>query len=704
MVKMSRSPNVANESANQNMSIPEALAKANAHWNAGQADIAEMLCQRVLAAWPGHPDALHLLGLMAHAYGNLDVAINYLRQACAAPRAPAVYSANLAEMCRQRGLLPEGETHARRAVQMDTTHAGAWNNLGIILQEMGQYEESKRCLERVLTLQPHNAEAHNNLGNTCKRLGELTAAQRHWNRALSLRPNYAEPHSNLANLLSSQGEFDSAAAHAKRAIELNPRFADAYINLAGVETARNRHGEALRWIDSLLSFAPQHAVALASRALTLKKLDQLEEALAAVDRALVASPENAEAHNAHGQILQALGRTEEAMAAYDRAATLPGTATEQALINRAILLMEQGQSEPAKAEFDKVIQLYPGSAMALFNSADLRKFSEGDPLIETMHRLLNAGAETSSNDKMLLHYALGKAYLDIGNSEAAFQHLNSGSKMKRQTLDYNAAATTGWMESIAKQFSAKFLKERAGQGNASPMPIFVLGMPRSGTTPTEQVLASHPSIHGAGELGLMQAIINKIGDFPGNVPDLSPEALKQFGDSYVADITKIAHGKPYVVDKMPINFAFAGLIRLMLPGAHIIHSRRDPVDTCLSCYSKLFTAEQSFSYDMAELGQFHRDYQNLTAHWRKVLPAKFFLEVDYEAMVEDLETQAKRMLKFLGLPWDPNCLNFHETKRTVRTASVNQVRKPVYKTSAGRWRKHAAQLGPLLQALDIAAE
>ncbi len=701
MMSMTRSPTAPNAPASENLSIPEALQRANAHWNAGQADIAEMLCQRVLAAWPGHPDALHLLGLMAHAYGNLDAAIANLRQACMAPRAPAVYSSNLAEMCRQRGLLAEGETHARRAVQMDTTQAGAWNNLGIILQESGQYEESKRCLERVLTLQPHNAEAYNNLGNTCKRLGELTLAERNWHRALSLKPNYAEPHSNLANLLSSQGEYDKAADHARRAIELNPRFADAYINLAGVETARNRHGEALRWLDALLSFAPQHAVGLASRALTLKKLEQLDAALDAAERAIAAAPENAEAYNAHGQILQALGRIDAALAAYDKAANLPGTAVEQALINRAILFMEQGESEQAKAAFDHVAALFPNSAMAWFNSADLRKFTKDDPAIATMTAILNNQADTAQNDKMLLHFALGKAYLDIGDSEQAFAHLNAGNLMKRQSIEYDPASTTAWMADIAQVFSPALLRERAGQGATSAMPIFVLGMPRSGTTLTEQVLASHPSIHGAGELANLQSIINQIGNYPANVPNLSPATLKEFGERYISEITKLANGKPYVVDKMPINFAYAGLIRLILPNAHIIHSRRDPVDTCLSCYSKLFTAEQSFTYDLSELGAFHRDYQKLTAYWGEVLPKDFFLDVDYEAMVEDLEGQARRMLDFIGLPWDPACLNFHETKRTVRTASVNQVRKPVYKSSSGRWRKHAKQLGPLLQALDI---
>jgi hypothetical protein len=334
----------------------------------------------------------------------------------------------------------------------------------------------------------------------------------------------------------------------------------------------------------------------------------------------------------------------------------------------------------------------------------LKKFAAGDAEIAAMQALLAKGDEISKGDTMLLHFALGKAFLDTGDSGRAFAHLNAGNRMKRAQISYDPVSTGHWMRSIATVFSADFLERLEGQGAASSKPIFVLGMPRSGTTLVEQILASHPSVHGAGELSYIQNIVNELGNFPSSAAALTPASLRAFGERYLAQTAKLAPGAPHVVDKMPINFAYAGLIRLILPGARLIHSRRDPVDTCLSCYSKLFTAEQSFSYDLAELGQFHRDYQRLTAHWRNVFPPEFFLEVDYESVVEDLEGQARRMLDFLSLPWDPACLAFHETKRPVRTASVNQVRQKLYKSSSGRWRQHKANLGPLLAALQIPAE
>jgi Flp pilus assembly protein TadD len=209
-------PTITPASPPQSIDIGQVLARAHAHWNAGQADQAEMACQQVLAVWPGQCDAAHLMGLMAYAYGNLDLAIAHMRQACQAPRAPAVYSSDLAELCRQRGLLEEGERAARRAVTLDPSLAGGWNNLGIILQEAGKFDESRVCLERVLALQPNNAQAHNNLGNTCKRLGLLDQAERHWMRAVALQPDYPEVYSNLANLLNDQGEHERAAEQPRR--------------------------------------------------------------------------------------------------------------------------------------------------------------------------------------------------------------------------------------------------------------------------------------------------------------------------------------------------------------------------------------------------------------------------------------------------------------------------------------------------------
>jgi hypothetical protein len=334
---------------------------------------------------------------------------------------------------------------------------------------------------------------------------------------------------------------------------------------------------------------------------------------------------------------------------------------------------------------------------------DAKKYKPDDPDIAVMEAALTQAEVLSQTDRMAVHFALGKAYLDTRDSTRAFHHLHAGNGLKRSTFSYDASATQLWMQRIAATLDADFLAQYANAGAASELPVFIIGMPRSGTTLVEQILASHPQVHGAGELSALRLAIDRAGSFPEGVAQLSTDALTQIGRDYLMRIAPLAHGKNRLIDKMPANFFYAGLIPLILPGARIIHCRRDPVDTCLSCYSKHFTGEQLFSYDLTELGQFHRAYQALMDHWRQVLPADRYMEVDYEAVVDDLETEAKRLIAFIDMPWDEACLQFHKTSRVVRTASVNQVRQPIYKTSKGRWQAHTDHLGPLLAALGMAA-
>ena len=681
--------------------IQDGLGRAQAFINAGQPQPAEVICQRILMDMPGEANALHMLGLMAYNKGNPDKAIAYLREACSASDAPGLFCSNLTEMLRQRGQLAEAEQVGRKAVARDPRMVSAWNNLGIVLQESGKLEESRACLEKVIGLEPENAEAHNNLGNTFKRLGTIAKAERHWKKALALKPHYAETYSNLANLFNEQGQYDKALEYGQRAIDLNPLLFDAYINLAAAESSRWRYAGALVWLDLLVAIAPENPMALSTRSMTLKELDRLDEAFKDAERALKIQPDNAEVQSAYGTILLTLGRFDEAILHFERALTLPSAIRERILISRATAYEENGKSEEALNQLDAIVAEYPHSAGAWYSRADLVKFKADDPALRKMQDLIKPKGIQSDADRMSLNFALGKAFLDIGDSDKAFRYLHEGNRMKRALIHYDPEATHQWMDSLEKAFPPAVFERFYGQGCTSPLPVFILGMPRSGTTLIEQILASHSQIHGAGELKYLSRIIDDNGGMPNAMNGLTGEKLASMGAAYVEKVFPLAQGKSYVVDKMPANFMHAGLIHLMLPHAKIIHSRRNPVDTCLSCYSKLFGGEQSFTYNLEELGRFHTDYQKLMAHWRRVLPASHFIEVDYEDVVGDIEAQARRMLDFIGVGWEPSCLEFYTTQRSVRTASVNQVRKPVYTTSAGRWRPHANNLKPLLKALGV---
>ena len=688
----------------QLVTIEQASRVAYRHWDGGDADRAERVCRQILTARADYADALHLLGLIAHARKDGARAIDYLVRACRAPGARALFHSNLAEMCRQDGRLGEAEVAARRAVAQDPGLTAGWNNLGIVLQERGKLEESRRCLERAVALSPGAADLQSNLGNTLKKLGELALARQRYERALELDPNDAAALSNFAATLNELGEYQRARTYARRALAIAPGLVDASINAAAVEARVGQHELALHLLDDACARAPDNARVLMARADALRMLDRPVEALRDIERALALEPANGDAGNLRALILQALRRYQEALAEFDRAASLmpqPAIATA----NKATLLMEIGQADGASAAFDRALSLQPNLVAAWYNRADGKRFSAGDPDIAAMSALLEPGRVQSFEDRLTLHFALGKAWLDIGDPERAFAHLGEGNRMKRATLAYDAASTAQWIAAIAAQFPPELLDRRRGAGEPSPTPVFVIGMPRSGTTLIEQILASHPQVHGAGELPhLRRSILDVLGasglpPYPEAAGVLQPGQLAQIGRDYLDKTVGLAPRASRIVDKLPGNFLYAGLIPLVLPGARIIHCRRDAVDVCLSCYSKLFAGEHEYSYDLAELGHFHRAYEALAQHWGQTLPVSAYLQIDYEAVVDDLEQEARRLIEFCGLPWDEACLSFHATRRPVRTASMNQVRQPIYRSSVGRWRAYRAHLEPLLAAL-----
>ncbi|RCK41442.1 hypothetical protein TH25_23745 [Thalassospira profundimaris] len=690
-------------SNDEQLTIPQAIERAYAHWNAGQAQQAEILARRVLDVSPQQIECFHLLGLIAHAYQQPALALDYMRKACQPDYAPGVYLANRAEICRQQGYLAEAEAAARKAVTKAPDYVGGWNNLGIILQEENKLAEAVSCLEKVVDLEPENPEARNNLANTLLLSGRYDDALTHYQTALDLHPNYAEAHSNLAHLLTRQGHYDAADSHLREALEINPQLIDAYTNFVDLELKRNNSGAAMRRLDSLLHFAPDHPSALIARAKLLRGRGALDPALKSITRAIEIAPHLAAAHNALGEILHEQDKIDDALTAYRKAATLPGREQEQAQLNVARLYMIRGKKQQAVAALRDILARNPRCLAAWNDLADLKSFRSRDAdykaLLALKAQYEKGEFSLSVDDEMMLYFLLGKVHLDTGASKTAFDHLTRANQMKRKTFQFDVDKTRDWMRHIAATMTEDWLQNHAGQGNTSQMPVFIVGMPRSGTTLTEQILGAHPDIFPAGELTKLQNIIEEAGPYPQFVASSSPARLAEMAENYLTMAQENAGTCRYHVDKMPANFLYVGLIHAMFPNAKIIHCRRDPIDTCLSCYSKLFTAEQLFCYDLEELGAFYLAYQELMAHWRSILPPENFIEIDYEKTVADLEGQARRLTDFIGLPWNAACLEFYTSARSIRTASVNQVREPIYTTAIGRWQKHARQLKPLTDIL-----
>ena len=418
------------------------------------------------------------------------------------------------------------------------------------------------------------------------------------------------------------------------------------------------------------------------------------------------SPEAVLAHFNLGLLLRERGMHEAAIAHYQEAIAL---APDDALIHGHFgrFLGELGRIAEARAAFEKAVALAPRCPAHYLNLVHCDRVAPDDPHVAAMEALALEQDAFTDQERVDLEFALGKAYADIGQHARAFEHLIRGNARKRRMLVYDEAAVLGQLERTANVFDAKRLRQGRRFGNPSYQSIFIVGMPRSGTSLIEQILASHPKVFGAGELTLFQDVVTALrNEEPGSPPfpemmlHLPRGKLRELGDRYLGALKPLAPGARRITDKMPVNFLYAGLIHLALPNARIIHVRRDPIDTCLSCFSIQFTGGGGeFCYDLGELGRFYHAYAELMAHWSTVLPAGVMIDVQYEELVANLERQTRRMLEHCGLEWDERCLAFTETRRPVRTASAAQVRRPIYQSSVGRWRPDPPLLQPLLDGL-----
>jgi tetratricopeptide (TPR) repeat protein len=392
------------------------------------------------------------------------------------------------------------------------------------------------------------------------------------------------------------------------------------------------------------------------------------------------------------------------------------SAHSDALLGLAQLRLEQGQPVAAIELLERILARDPENVIARSHTAECAKVKPDDAHFAALRRRFEAARSGSrpldGQQAIALHFALGKCHDDVGDYGEAFAHFAEANRRMRATLRYDASKTARQFEAVRHFFTAeKFRQLRPAQPDDAnvELPVFVLGMPRSGTTLVEQILSSHPKVHGAGELRELLSICQQptaalpggnAAAYPDNLAQATPQTLAIWGADYLNRLRRLAPDARRITDKMPTNFFALGLIHLMLPGARIVHVRRDPLDTCLSNFFHNFNTRQEYTYDLRELGHYYTEYEKLMEHWRSVLPADSFIEVQYEDIVADLEGQARRLLDYCGLDWSDACLDFHRNTRDVRTASVMQVRQPLYRNSVQRWRNYAAFLGPLREALE----
>jgi tetratricopeptide (TPR) repeat protein len=484
---------------------------------------------------------------------------------------------------------------------------------------------------------------------------------------LEARPDEAGALWLLASALGLLGRWDEAEAPLRRALASAPSFLAARSDLVRVLHQERRLREALEEVEALLASAPDDPTGLALAAALFVDTGRTREALAVTERLLTRSPDEAGLRMSYGHLLKTVGRTDEAVAAYREA-----------------------------------LRLRPSAGILWWSLANLKTVALSEEDMGQVRRLL-ADRSLAPYDRLHLHFALGKALADAGRPAEAFEQYAAGNRVRRALAPHNADAVTRYVARCEALFTPGFFAARQGQGSPAPDPIFILGMPRSGSTLVEQILAGHPEVEGTMELPdlphLADRVARRAGGYPDALADLDAGELRALGEAYL-EATRLQRrtDKPFFIDKLPANWRHIGLVHLILPQAKIVDVRRHPLACGVSLFAQQFERGQEFAYDLADIGAYYRDYVRLMAHFDRVLPGRVHRLV-YERLVEAPEDEVRRLLDHLGLPFDPACLAFHETRRDVHTPSAEQVRRPINREGLERWRDFEPWLDPLRQAL-----
>ncbi|HTK76551.1 MAG TPA: tetratricopeptide repeat protein [Gemmataceae bacterium] len=692
------------------MNANESIQLAARHHQAGRATEAERICRQVLGDQPEHLKALHLLGIVSAQGGRVAEAAELLRRVVRLRPDFADGWANLGCVLVHHGKADEAIAAYIRVAELSPTNAAPHYAMGLLLREQGRPDEAIEAFSRAVELKPDYAEAHFKLGIVLRSKGRLDEAIAAYSKAIDLKPDHADAHNNLANALRDKRQFDEAIAEYEEAIRINPEDAVAQLNLGNVLSHSERFAEAVGPYERAIRIRPDYFEAFNQLGLALANLQQYDRALQAHRRALALGPDDARGHETLGATLLLKHDMSAAAESFRRAIAL-GPAPATTWNGLGMALQALGEFDEATDCFRRALEINPDKAFFHKNLITTSR-QEADPAeVERLNALLNNNG-LPVNERVDAGFALGKLLDDSDRFDEAFESYARANALFRQSRAasgqrYESDNSRRSVDRIIQSFTPEFFARRRTWGDPSERPTFIVGMPRSGTTLVEQIAASHPAVFGAGELQDIDRVYSTLAG-----PDYDratgehwqAPAVAATAKAYLEHLRSLSGDATRVTDKMPGNVWYLGLIAVLFPNARVIFCRRDARDNCLSCYFQQFGKKNAhfYGYDLADCGRQFLETERLIAHWLKVLPLRM-LEIRYEEMVADQEGQSRRLIDLLGLPWDPACLEFHRTKRAVVTASVWQVRQPIYTRSVGRWRHYQRHLGPLLEVLDGAA-
>jgi tetratricopeptide (TPR) repeat protein len=644
-----------------------AYTQALTELRSGRFVSAERTLRAIQASAPGEINSLRLLGSALLGQGNVGPALEILERTVAA--APHFWHArtDFARALRAAGRYEKAREELREVVAAAPGLDAAWLAYGDVLVDLEKYPDARFAYERARLTDPHH-----------RRIEEASGAL------------VAEDRKTAETLFREILKID--ASHVR-----------ALCGLAAVSLAASRAREAERLLNHALKQTAHLPLAWRGLCQTMVDLGRLSEAETAVRRLLKIEPENPKNWVLLGNVCGRLMRQPDALVAFEQAMRL-NPAEVRLPLSIGHLHKTLGNRRESEASYHACLKLDPAFGEAYWSLADLKNYVFSDGEIAAIQALLK-GEAGEDNDQAQLHFALGRALEQRKHYAQAFEHYALGNVRRRKTSPFDIVLFENKTRRVLSCFDAAFFSRRVAAGHPDPAPIFVVGLPRSGSTLVEQILASHSSVEGTFELPNVLTIVREFDHadaahdaYPERVVGVPTGQFELLGRRYIEETAPIRTGRPRFIDKMPNNFSHLGLIHVMLPRATLIDVRRHPMDSCFSTFKQYFAEGQSFSYDLEDLGRYYRCYLRLMDHWDEVLPGRL-LHVSYEDLVRDPEAQIRRLLAHCGLDFEPACLAFHETRRPVRTASAEQVRQPLYTSGIGYWRHFERELEPLRRAL-----
>ena len=596
----------------------------------------------------------------------------------------------------------DAERELRAALDSKPDIPKALRELSTALLGQGRGDEAIACLQRIVELEPNKSVSHFDLSNAFARIGKKEEAEAALQESFRLDPKRQILFEAIR--LQHDGRPKDAEMRLREILRDEPTNATATRALGSIALDEGRYRMATRLLQNAVKLAPDYFAAWVELSRALTEFEQLDEARDAIAQVI-----RLESGLAYPYVL--LGNLESKAGDYEAAVTAFETALNKQADNGGALaglghaLKTIGRQEQAIDRYRSCVQSYPAFGEAWWSLANLKTFRFSDDEVAVMEQHVDQ-ERLNDETRVNINFALGKAYEDRSDYDKAFHRYDSGNKLRRAHENYDPVQNEALHDQIIEAITPQFIEENAAHAEQRNDPIFIVGLPRSGSTLIEQILASHSQVDGTHELPDLPRVIRTINQwqihgkgYPVAVPLLEPVHIKELGEQYLNATDRYRKGAPRFTDKMPNNFSMVGLLALILPNAKIINARRHPLDSCMGSYKQLFYRGQSFTYDLVELGEYYLEYQRIMDHWNKILPGRV-LDVHYENMVVNQEEETRRLIEFCELPWEDACLRFYETERAVNTASSEQVRQPIYSKSINAWRRFENHLGPLVEVLE----